>query len=87
MANEQPTLVDRLRYYFGRDTGELCEEAADTIEALLGALEEAYAFISAPQRMETPRGGPKTATYHVANYNALAANLRAAIAKAKGQRP
>jgi hypothetical protein len=58
---------------------------AEVEATLLGALRDAYAFISAPQRMESPKGGPKTATYRVEGYNALTAKLRAAIAKAEGQ--
>lgn len=50
---------------------------------LLEALKAAHAFISQPQVMHTPAGGPKTATYRVEGYNALTAKLRAAIAKAE----
>lgn len=50
---------------------------------LLEALEAAYRFITQPQRMDTPKDGPKTATYRIEGYNALTAKLRAAIAKAE----
>jgi hypothetical protein len=49
---------------------------------LLAALQAAYTFISQPQRMDSPRGGPRTTTYRTEGYNALTAQLRAAIAKA-----
>lgn len=41
---------------------------------LLAALQAAYTFISQPQRMTR-----ETATYRVHNYNALTAQIRAAI--------
>jgi hypothetical protein len=47
--------------------------------ALSEALADAYRFISSPVRMETPKGGPKTATYRVENYNALTAKIRAVL--------
>lgn len=48
----------------------------------LDALQAAYAFITQPQRMDTPKGGPKTATYRIEGYNALTSKLRSAIEKA-----
>lgn len=47
--------------------------------SLRDALEAAYTFITQPQQMHTPKGGPKTATYRIEGYNALTAKLRAAI--------
>lgn len=48
-------------------------------DAALEALGDAYKFISQPTRMETPKGGPKTATYRVEGYNALTAKIRAVL--------
>lgn len=52
---------------------------------LLEALSAAYTFITQPQIMRTPKDEPATATYRIANYNALTAKLRAALAKADPQ--
>jgi hypothetical protein len=49
---------------------------------ILAALEDAYRFISQPIRLCTPMNGVPTALYSAANYNALTAKLRAAIAQA-----
>lgn len=45
------------------------------------ALSDAYTFISQPTRMESPAGGPKTATYRTENYNRLTAKIRKALGR------
>lgn len=57
----------------------------NTDAQLLEAAKDAYRFITQPQLMSTPASGPRTATYRIEGYNALAAKLRAAIVKAEGR--
>lgn len=82
--NAEYDAVCTTQFCYARGTAANAQLIAAAPE-LLEALEAAYTFISQPQAMHTPAGGPKTATYRIEGYNALTAKLRAAIAKATAQ--
>ncbi len=51
----------------------------EEVDPILGALQNAYTFLTQPQKMMTRGKSPTILTYHTSRYNEMATNLREAI--------